>query len=116
MAHQYEYTEIKMKYERQFYDLLFKIKKCPGVIIGSKSLEKLFFFMGGYDYAFSDLMPYRLHFDKDFQEYVSNKFPTKMTWHWNTVIAQNRTDEEAFDFFYELLDEFIVDREKLLND
>ena len=89
--------------EQMFTDMLFEVEKCPGAYIREPSLQGLFYFMGGYELAFSELKGYRLHFDKDFQRFIEKRYNSDGTSHWNSLISSGISDAEALERFYSLL-------------
>ncbi|MBQ1768035.1 MAG: hypothetical protein IIZ91_02855 [Oscillospiraceae bacterium] len=89
--------------EKMFTDMLFEVEKCPGAYIGEPSFKGLFYFMGGYELAFSELKGYRLHFDKDFQRFIEKRYNSDGTSHWNSLISSGISDAEALERFYSLL-------------
>ena len=97
----YCYTEKKACFENELKNLLFDIKKRPGVYIGEASLTKLFHFLSGYEYAIMTYENYRLHFDKDFQRYIQLTTKCEGNYHWNQILSEGRTEREAFEKFYE---------------
>lgn len=74
---QFRYTNKDISQERRLYDLLAMIKERPGVLIGEPSLTRLSHFIDGYEYATMELTDYRLHFDKEFQAFIEQKYPNK---------------------------------------
>jgi hypothetical protein len=87
------------------------IRQRPGMYLGSKSLTALYHFLGGYQlacslhrikderlglknpYDFHDWVAYRTHFRES-------------TLGWcRMIVATSRSEEEAFDRFFELLKE-----------
>ncbi len=101
------YTQRIRKYEEKLYEVLMIIKDRPATLIGKKSLTLLFQFINGYEYAFIDLLEYRLHFEKEFQSYISNRYMITRTLNWCTFLLEQRTEEEAYDAFYDELVTFL---------
>lgn len=103
-----EYSTKNDKWENLLYNILKRIRRTPALYLGEASLTKLFQFIGGYEYAMIDLVDYRPHFDKEFQTFTEQKYQRKgPQWHWNTIIGEEKTEEEAFFAFYDQLDEFL---------
>ena len=116
-----------------FYFALQKIRERPGLFLGAKSLERLVHFWHGYDFRHSievweattghnffehydeainsDLRPepHEQYFMSGFDEFVHEYYNCMITtWRGTSIISQNsNSDEEAFDKFFELLDEFL---------
>ena len=87
--------------------LLEDMRKRPGVYFGKKSLDRLATFLSGYrccvlerdGEAPSDL--------PGFQEFVAERYNIQSAHHWSDIIQfYCSTEEEAFDTFFELIDEF----------
>ena len=109
---QYAYTSRNDGYEAQLHLLLSDLRRCPGVLIGDVSLQRMAPFLSGYEYAFLQLTGYRLHFDREFQESVLRSFQTKATIHWDTIVGRGRSDRDGFFFFFELYDRFLEELER----
>lgn len=98
------------------FNLLFAIKKNPVVFLGKKSLERLKAFWDGYTlhmiYKNDESNKY---FAVNFQKFVENKHSYSGSYYsWSSIIIQNSSnDEDAFDNFYKLLDEFLVENGKI---
>ena len=105
------YIERNAAQERKLYEVIQFIQTHPGIILGSKSLTGLFHFLGGYEVAYSDLTGYRFHFNKEFQAFISGKYPTNKAFNWCSILLQNRSEEAAFEQFYEEFDRFLKLRE-----
>lgn len=114
-----------------FYFMLQKIRERPGVFLGRKSLEALIHFLNGYaiggeTFGQPEFGGYFQYFGKHidfevpfmpsgnyvvpgFNEFVHTYFNCEMTTQGGTwLIVENiNSDEEAFDKFFELLDEFM---------
>lgn len=90
-------------------NLLREIKERYGVYIGRKSVHILSVFLSGYVCAVYELTGDEnvLLFNSQFQTFVERKNGLVLnTKHWSKIIALNRSDEEAFDLFYELYEEY----------
>src|SRR5690554_1976441 len=92
------------------YKLLMKIKQRPEMYLGKKSITLLHIFLGGYDLCYyehfgpaNDLEQFQ-----QFEEFVRLKYnASKSYYNWAGNILNNSTsEEEAFDRFFELLEEF----------
>ena len=96
------------------YKLLQKIRDRPGLYLGEKSLIYLYYLILGYeDRAFETDPNYHDCLD-GFDEFVYSYYYDQPigTRSWKRFILDNtNTQEEAFDEFYELLDEFIKQNE-----
>jgi hypothetical protein len=87
------------------YELVEMVRKRPDHLLrGGKSLRQLHAIMVGYEYGaergiFSDFRP--------FNRWLAHKFslPEASGW-FNMVSSQAASDEEAFDLFFKLLDQF----------
>ena len=100
------------------YQTLIEIKKRPGLYLRSgKSFRDLVNFMCGYDICKYDynieeeINVFNLKNDAGFKfnDFVRDKYNIKnMERDWKYGIESNSTDDmEAFDLFYNLLDEYI---------
>ena len=103
-----KYTEKENRYEMMLYEALRLLEAEPRVIIGEKSFTKLVYFLTGYEYAFMQMKNYRLHFDREFQEFISKRYPTEKTIHWDRIISEGRTEIDAYQAFFELLHDFLI--------
>ena len=63
-------------------------------------------FISGYIMCLFDLTGYLCRFDYDFQIFVENK-TGQCDCHWDTILSRDRTNEESFRYFYQLLREFL---------
>jgi len=113
--------------------LLQKIRKKPALYLGTKSLEFLSHFLGGYEFRnaveewtkstghdfierFDDFIvsinqPSNYHSCLDgFYEFVHSYFDVMITTKslYMVIIENSNSQEEAFDTFYKLLDEFLA--------
>ncbi len=90
-------------------NLLQKIKDKYGIYIGKKSVRILSTFLSGYICAVYELTGDKsiLLFNSKFQLFVEKRnnlnFCNK---HWSEIIAFNRSEEEAFDQFFYLYEEY----------
>jgi len=106
----FEYTERNSENEKTLYDALLTIQKCPAQIIGKKSLTLLFQFVSGYEFAFYDLTKYRLHFEKEFQQFIADKYTSTAAINWGTILLEGRAEEDAFDLFFNEFHTFLSTR------
>lgn len=98
--------------------ILDTIRERPAMYLGVKSLTALWFFLHGFEMArsrfekesapelprhFSDWVAYRLHLESDWSGF----------WR-HAILARVRNEEDAFDRFYELRDEFPKRESKLV--
>ena len=86
---------------------LFEIKEKPGAYIGRKSLTYLFFYILGYhdrEYDIGKSVPRLL---PGFQEFIQERYKITSCHDWASIILfYSSSEEEAFDRFFELLDEY----------
>ena len=113
------------------YAMLQKVRECPEIFMGEKSLEALIHFWNGYvigvtvgtweqatgrdffehyDEAICSHMHSEDHIMSGFDTFVHEYYERKITsWKGTYLILQNTSsEEEAFDKFFELLDEFLA--------
>lgn len=95
----------------RIFSLLDRIEQRWAVYIGRKSISRLSILLGGYELALNDILNAKLNFNGEFQKFVECKFGKERlnTMHWTDILAENRSQEEAFDLFYVLLKEFEAD-------
>ena len=91
-----------------FESYLKKIKSDPALYLGRKNLIALSFMISGYEEAIYDLTDKRILFNSKIQRFIEQKFITeyKQPVHWSSFLLKNRSDEEAFDMFFEVFEEF----------
>lgn len=94
---------------QRVYKLLFNIKERPIAFLGKKSLERLEFSLAGYIYGVYECEGTSLNvFQNRFNDFVAKKYQITSSHNWGSIIRfYHCGEEEAFDMFYELLDEFI---------
>ena len=98
--------------------LLKELRVRYGVHIGEKSLKLLGVYLSGYVHAQLDLIPDFLKSQDlgwfEFERFISDRYnPKKLTLNsFSLIRMQCESDEEAFDMFYELLDEFLAMEKK----
>lgn len=99
----------------EFYKFLEDIKKKPGLYIGTKSLISLTYFLDGIFYTLHYLNGQKEYpnFLEGFQEWIQIRFDITSTQHWSNIINfYSSNDVNAFDLFFELLNEFLnLDKE-----
>lgn len=99
-------------YMERIYNLLQDIRKRYGMYIGAPSLERLSWFLAGYESAIKDMFipqcGFKGDFNFQFQRFVENKDNAEdnMGKHWSKIISSGKTEEEAFQVFFEYVDEF----------
>ena len=91
----------------EIFALLEDVKNNYSMYIGRKSLRELAALISSYELAMNRLMGHSCSFSVQFQRYVE----AERAWndpmiHWSKILQSQRTDSEAFDLFYELLEEF----------
>ena len=88
--------------------LINEIRKRPGLYLGKKSISLFGAFIHGYEECLREnemTRDIRLH--PDFYEFVLEKYPTTLSIGWvGIILGQSSSEEEAFDKFFELYDEF----------
>ena len=92
----------------EYVKLLLKdIKQQPALYLGKKSLDRLAAFLAGYSYCMYKYQNISCQTLPGFQEYISDYFKIKTAHNWSSIIISNfKSDEEAFDNFYILLEQF----------
>ena len=94
------------------FDLLKKIKTKPGLYLGTASITNLRIFILGYRFARSELgianTEAESDFYKNFQPWLQNRLSIRTVNAWDKIILLTCIDEKAaFDYFFQLLDEFL---------
>ena len=94
------------------FDLLKKIKTKPGLYLGTASITNLRMFILGYRFARSELgianTEAESDFYKNFQPWLQNRLSIRTVNAWDKIILLTCIDEKAaFDYFFQLLDEFL---------
>jgi len=90
--------------------LLRRIKTCPNKYIRNKSLNELHAMIGGYLYRQYELDGdlEKLNYFNGFQQYVQDKYEVSSAQSWSRIIEFfSVSNDDAFDDFYALLDEYI---------
>ena len=89
------------------YDVLDRIKEKYGLFFRVKSLHKLTLFLSGFECACNEHVKRYIPFGTQFQifiEHETNSYCSEK--HWSNILSENRSEEEAFDLFFEYLEEF----------
>ncbi len=94
------------------FDLLEKIKSQPGLFLGTASITNLRMFIIGYRFARAEVgitnTEAESDFYKNFQPWLQNRLSIRTVNAWDKIILLTCIDEKAaFDYFFQLLDEFI---------
>ena len=98
--------------DKRIHELLLKLRGCPGIYVGKKSLDKLATFVCGYVQCLSEIDGVEPVFLAGFQEYVEEYYHLNdnayLIRNWTGIITFfSTTEEEAFDKFYEILGQFL---------
>jgi hypothetical protein len=93
------------------FTLLEKIKAKPGLYIGKVAIADLRAFILGYRHARSELKvaitEAEADFYKNFQPWLQIRLNVRTSNSWDKIILFTVMDEkQAFDYFFQLLDEF----------
>ena len=103
-----QHLGVSMYMSENISKLLADMKRRPGVYFGKKSLERLATFLSGYMCCVSERDGVTSEYLPGFQEFIAERYNIRSAHHWSEIIRFFcTTDEEAFDEFYKLLDEFI---------
>jgi hypothetical protein len=94
------------------FNLLEKIKTKPGLYLGTASISKLRMFILGYRFSRSELgianTQAESDFYKKFQPWLQKRLSIHTVNAWDKIILLTCVDEKAaFDYFFQLLDEFL---------
>lgn len=88
-------------------DALLKVKENPNKYIGKKSLEKLTLFIAGYALSQAEETGTYPELKEKFSRYIEKKYNVKECIGILEIIRRvSYSDEDAFDKYYELLQEF----------
>lgn len=95
----------------KLFEILQKNQKKPGMYIGSASVSDLFHFLVGFKTAFRELgievTKEEMEFYREFQPWVQGKYHVSTSNSWAKIIMLHCANEqEGFNAFYKLLDEF----------
>src|SRR4051812_27891261 len=77
--------------------------------VGTNSLVQLAYFLRGYEHACKQLGAARDdHFLSDFRDWIRRRFSVSISKSWDDIISFQTADEnEAMEYFWELLDEYL---------
>ncbi|MEM9213280.1 MAG: hypothetical protein AAGD25_02940 [Cyanobacteria bacterium P01_F01_bin.150] len=94
------------------FPLLEKIKTKPGLYIGTSSIIHLRMFIVGYRFARKEMGVEMTEaegdFYKNFQPWLQNRLSIQTVSSWDKLIQLTCIDDKAaFDYFFQLLEEFI---------
>jgi hypothetical protein len=94
------------------FSLLEKIKAKPGLYIGTASITHLRMFIVGYCFARSEMgvpnTDAESDFYRSFQPWLQNRLSIRTVNAWDKIILLTCIDEKAaFDYFFQLLEEFL---------
>jgi len=94
------------------FNLLEKIKTKPGLYIGTASITHLRMFIVGYRFARAEMGMIHTEsesdFYKNFQPWLQNRLSIRTVNAWDKIVLLTCIDEKAaFDYFFQLLDEFL---------
>jgi len=95
------------------FELLKKIQEKPGLYLGNASITSLRMFILGYRFARSEMNVSTTEdesdFYKNFQPWLQNHLSIRTVNAWDKILLLTCTDEKAaFDYFFLLLDEFLL--------
>lgn len=93
------------------FNLLEKIKTKPSLYLGTASISSLRMFILGYRFSRSELgitnTQAESDFYKNFQPWLQNRLSIHTVNAWDKIILLTCIDDKAaFDYFFQLLDEF----------
>ena len=94
------------------FNLLEKIKIKPALYLGTTSITHLRMFILGYRFARSEMgmtnTEAETDFYKSFQPWLQNRLSIRTVNAWDKIILLTCINEKAaFDYFFQLLDEFL---------
>ncbi|NER99012.1 MAG: hypothetical protein F6J86_35185 [Symploca sp. SIO1B1] len=94
------------------FNLLEKIKTKPGLYLGTASITHLRMFIVGYRFARAEMGMINTEsesdFYKNFQPWLQNRLSIRTVNAWDKIVLLTCIDEKAaFDYFFQLLDEFL---------
>lgn len=100
------------------FKILEKIQARPGMYLGSASVSNLFMFLVGYKTARRELglepTEQEMDFLQEFQPWLQKRMKISTSNSWAAMIQlQCANEKEAFDWFFELLHEFLQQRESM---
>jgi hypothetical protein len=97
------------------YEISQQVKITPEMYIGTPSITNLFMFLDGYEAAKVELgiepSETDIEFHQNFEPWLQQKFQVQTINCWAKIIKSHADDEkEAFDYFFQLLDEFLENK------
>ncbi len=102
---------LKTKINYDFYELLGRIKKRPGMFLGTASIIRLDMYLRGYSLARREagLAPTKQEREfEGFQPWIQERYEIKSNQSWAKVILFLSIDEhEALERFFELFEEYL---------
>ena len=91
--------------------LLKEMRGRLGMYVGDTSLTKLAAFVRGYDYALEKLAPGESdRFLAEFRDWIHQRFQSSQRSWEETILLHSRDEADAVRHFWELLDEFQMER------
>lgn len=92
------------------------IKKRPGVYFGKKALHDLSVFVSGYVAALNDINEKKIILLPKFREFLESYYNVHSVKNWSDIIIfYSKDDSDAFDNFFELLNEFLAKGGKIIE-
>jgi hypothetical protein len=93
------------------FDVIEKIRKRPGLILGNQRADTLYAFLSGYAYARKDSAPGDYEFLTDFNQWVHDRYEITSTQGWAKIIEFYSVSEAGeLPLFWKLLDEYLGQR------
>lgn len=114
-----------IKDERQkeinhIYEFLQSVRKRPQMYIGEKSMTKLWIFLDGFysGMTLGNRFDTKKFFSREFREWVNQKVKIEDSYSWmsNILRKANNNEEQAYDLFFTLLEEYKLEKEDLSNE
>lgn len=102
-----EIAEFDYELEYMYFSMLKKIGSNPGMYIGDSSIEKIYCFTSGYEYALKNIKNYKLRFDDMFQKFVIKYYNCENDIHWDRLILMHNDSKVAVDVLLKLIDLFV---------
>lgn len=91
----------------KLFSALDRIREKCGLYIGSKDLKVLATFIRGYEFAVFQLTEKHLGFGKRFLNFITCREETEYCpYYWDNILLKNYSEDEAFEKFFEYVDEF----------
>ena len=99
------------------YEMLNRIKKRPAMYLGKNSIFSLQAFLAGYNGAKREMGLSPTEEEEEFEyflNWIRKRFKVETNQSWASIIVFYSADEnKALDTFFELFDEFLVQRKNL---